>query len=343
MRPCRWSPRRTPQISGAPDSTATCATPLERQYTAVIAATCRHLSRRARHCSRGDGSAAQAMAARITELVNVTLRAEAGPETQLTEAQVHANRSAMLAVLDQLTRSRAQAAGLPASATAQSSFHSNKGTTTCVLPTSCTFSAMQTDLRNVAGAGPHRPGGLGGRGGGAPLGAGPHRRDAGVCGAPAVRHLPGHAAGRQGWCFDDPPARSWTLPRPKYRGELRAGSLPKPPWHAWLRVQQADRLAACSAVPAGEQWLLHKLHGRPARGDCCHRRHGALQVVLGVLGCPNLPCARLTADDGGAEAAGRVGESGIGVLFTAQQGCGAAVGPLTGASHPCRASLGVHL
>jgi hypothetical protein len=62
-----------------------------------------------------------------------------------------------------------------------------------------------------------------------------------------------------------------------------------------------------------------------------HRLQCALQVVLGVLGCPNLPQARLTADDGGAEAAGRVGESGIGVLFTAQQGCGAAVGPLTGA------------
>lgn len=68
-----------------------------------------------------------------------------------------------------------------------------------------------------------------------------------------------------------------------------------------------------------------------------------------MLGCPNLPRARLTADDGGAEAAGRVGESGIGVLFTAQQGCGAAVGPLTGASisvaqslyaQPARAALG---
>lgn len=59
-----------------------------------------------------------------------------------------------------------------------------------------------------------------------------------------------------------------------------------------------------------------------------------MQVVLGVLGCPNLPRARLTADDGGADAAGRVGENGIGVLFAAQQGCGAAVGPLTGACRP---------
>lgn len=49
-----------------------------------------------------------------------------------------------------------------------------------------------------------------------------------------------------------------------------------------------------------------------------------------MLGCPNMPRARLTPDDGGAEAAGRVGSDGIGVLFTAQQGCGAAVGPLTG-------------
>lgn len=50
-----------------------------------------------------------------------------------------------------------------------------------------------------------------------------------------------------------------------------------------------------------------------------------------MLGCPNMPVAPLTDSDGGAEAASRVGTDGIGVLFTAQLGCGAAVAPLSGA------------
>ena len=56
------------------------------------------------------------------------------------------------------------------------------------------------------------------------------------------------------------------------------------------------------------------------------------QAVLGVLGCPNLPHARLRDEDVGAGAAelgdGQVG--GVGTLFTATRGAGAFAGPLAG-------------
>lgn len=54
------------------------------------------------------------------------------------------------------------------------------------------------------------------------------------------------------------------------------------------------------------------------------------QVVLGVLGCPNMPTTPLVDADGGDGAASHVGTDGVGVLFTAQYGCGAAVVPLSG-------------
>jgi Inositol monophosphatase family len=86
-------------------------------------------------CCRGSGSAAQAMAARITELVNATLRAEAGPETQLTEAQVHAKRSAMPHQC-QLCHSEQQTdAGTSRSAMVTGQLHRNRGLNPHVLPT----------------------------------------------------------------------------------------------------------------------------------------------------------------------------------------------------------------
>ena len=50
-----------------------------------------------------------------------------------------------------------------------------------------------------------------------------------------------------------------------------------------------------------------------------------LQVVLGVLGCPNLPMAPLTDEDGTAAASDAIGAHGTGVCFAAQQGGGASV------------------
>ncbi len=55
-----------------------------------------------------------------------------------------------------------------------------------------------------------------------------------------------------------------------------------------------------------------------------------LQVVLGVLGCPNLPQQPIQEEDGAAGVAERVGTAGIGCLFTAIKGEGAFVGPLNG-------------
>ncbi len=57
-----------------------------------------------------------------------------------------------------------------------------------------------------------------------------------------------------------------------------------------------------------------------------------MQVVLGVLGCPNLPQQPIQEEDGAAGVAERVGTEGIGCLFTAIKGQGAFVGPLNGKS-----------
>lgn len=61
-------------------------------------------------------------------------------------------------------------------------------------------------------------------------------------------------------------------------------------------------------------------------------RKGAMpmQVVLGVLGCPNLPQQPIQEEDGAAGVAERVGTEGIGCLFTAIKGQGAFVGALNG-------------
>ena len=55
-----------------------------------------------------------------------------------------------------------------------------------------------------------------------------------------------------------------------------------------------------------------------------------MQAVLGVLGCPNLPQQQVQDKDGAAGVAERVGDEGIGCLFTAVKGQGAFVGPLRG-------------
>ena len=52
------------------------------------------------------------------------------------------------------------------------------------------------------------------------------------------------------------------------------------------------------------------------------------QVVLGVLGCPNLPQEPIADADAGAEAAGHAADSDVGVIFAARRGGGAHVGPL---------------
>ena len=55
-----------------------------------------------------------------------------------------------------------------------------------------------------------------------------------------------------------------------------------------------------------------------------------LQVVVGVLGCPNLPQKRIEDADGGAESASKAGTDGVGVIFAAERDQGAFAGPLSG-------------
>ena len=55
-----------------------------------------------------------------------------------------------------------------------------------------------------------------------------------------------------------------------------------------------------------------------------------VQVVLGVLGCPNLPNQPIQEEDGAAGVAEKVGTEGIGCLFTTVKGQGAFVRPLNG-------------
>jgi 3'(2'), 5'-bisphosphate nucleotidase/inositol polyphosphate 1-phosphatase len=65
--------------------------------------------------------------------------------------------------------------------------------------------------------------------------------------------------------------------------------------------------------------MMHKLQG------IC------LQVVVGVLGCPNLPQKRMEDADGADESASMAGTDGVGVIFAAERGQGAFAGPLSGA------------
>ena len=63
------------------------------------------------------------------------------------------------------------------------------------------------------------------------------------------------------------------------------------------------------------------------------------QVVLGVLGCPNLPQQPIQEEDGAAGVAEKVGTEGIGCLFTAIKGQGAFVKPLYGKSLPLHSTV----
>ena len=60
------------------------------------------------------------------------------------------------------------------------------------------------------------------------------------------------------------------------------------------------------------------------------RMESALQVVVGVLGCPNLPQKPIEDADGAAESASKAGTDGVGVIFAAERDQGAFAGPLSG-------------
>lgn len=109
-----------------------------------------------------------------------------------------------------------------------------------------------------------------------------------------------------------------------------------------LTEDQVLDLIDCGASEGGAEgrhWVLDPIDG--TRGFVGLRQYaiclGMLQggeVVLGVLGCPNMPTIPLVDADGGNGAASQVGMDGVGVLFAAQQGCGAAVAPLSDSGMP---------
>lgn len=85
--------------------------------------------------------------------------------------------------------------------------------------------------------------------------------------------------------------------------------------------------------PSGRHWVLDPIDG--TRGFVGMRQYavclGLLQdgeVVLGVLGCPNLPQTQVTDDDGGAGAVDNANRDGVGALFLAHRGHGAFAAPL---------------
>ena len=59
------------------------------------------------------------------------------------------------------------------------------------------------------------------------------------------------------------------------------------------------------------------------------------QVVVGVLGCPNLPAGQIEDADGAGNSAAKAGTDGVGVIFAARKGAGAFAGPLAGAPLFC--------
>eukprot|EP00884_Botryococcus_braunii_P005140 jgi/Botrbrau1/14627/Bobra.0364s0011.1 len=86
--------------------------------------------------------------------------------------------------------------------------------------------------------------------------------------------------------------------------------------------------------PKGRHWVLDPIDG--TRGFVGLRQYAVClgmldggQLALGVLGCPNLPQAPITDLDGESGAAKRVGEAGVGCLFTAVRGQGAFQQPLS--------------
>lgn len=89
----------------------------------------------------------------------------------------------------------------------------------------------------------------------------------------------------------------------------------------------------------GRHWVLDPIDG--TRGFVGLRQYaiclGMLQdgqVVLGVLGCPNMPIVPLEDANSGNGTALNIGTDDVGVLFTAQSGCGAHVAPLSDGGVP---------
>ncbi|GAB4821949.1 hypothetical protein N2152v2_008995 [Parachlorella kessleri] len=110
-------------------------------------------------------------------------------------------------------------------------------------------------------------------------------------------------------------------------------TLPSPPEH--LQPQQVADLIDCGGSqggPVGRHWVLDPIDG--TRGFVGMRQYAVClgmlqegQVVVGVLGCPNMPQAAISDEDCD-DVASRSFDESIGMLFAAQRGCGTYAGSL---------------
>eukprot|EP00976_Prorocentrum_cordatum_P077080 1182546-Prorocentrum_minimum.AAC.8 len=104
-------------------------------------------------------------------------------------------------------------------------------------------------------------------------------------------------------------------------------------------VRSAPDLGNSPGGAEGRHWVLDPIDG--TRGFVGGRQYAVClgmiqdgedgspgQVVVGVLGCPNMPAALMTAEDGTAAASKVIGAKGIGMCFIAQKGGGAFKGLL---------------
>ncbi|EIE20057.1 3',5'-bisphosphate nucleotidase [Coccomyxa subellipsoidea C-169] len=89
----------------------------------------------------------------------------------------------------------------------------------------------------------------------------------------------------------------------------------------------------------GRHWVLDPIDG--TRGFVGMRQYAVClglldqgQVVVGVLGCPNLPGGQIQDEDGAGNSAAKAGTDGVGVIFAAQKGAGSYAGPLAGSAFP---------
>ncbi|CAK0782351.1 hypothetical protein CVIRNUC_005644 [Coccomyxa viridis] len=89
----------------------------------------------------------------------------------------------------------------------------------------------------------------------------------------------------------------------------------------------------------GFHWVLDPIDG--TRGFVGMRQYAVClgllhkgKVVVGVLGCPNLPQKRIEDEDGVGESASKAGTDGVGVIFAAEKGQGAFAGPLSDDGRP---------
>ncbi|MEW5319903.1 MAG: hypothetical protein WDW38_011018 [Sanguina aurantia] len=101
-------------------------------------------------------------------------------------------------------------------------------------------------------------------------------------------------------------------------------------------------LGASDGGPVGRHFVLDPIDG--TRGFVAMRQYAVClamledgKVVLGTLGCPNLPTGVITDEDGAAGVMQRSGSSGVGSLFTAMRGAGSFQVPLWDVTAPATA------